>query len=160
MEVNAASGAKGTRPAGRTAPAGTRSGAGQTQTSVTRLRSDRTSFSSQVLHMLEEQNRQSMERARRSASSGEGRDKLDTLEKALRELRNCQKIFARIRAGDKVPEEDLRYLMQKDPAGYRLAMATRKPKEDPEEWDSVLTDEDRQHLAEDPTPTVSNPGQA
>ena len=158
MEVNAASGAKGTRPAGRTASGVPRT-VKQPQSSVTRLQRDRASFSSQVLHMLEEQNRQTMERARRSESSNEGRDKLDTLEKALRELRNCQKIFARIRAGDKVPEEDLRYLMQKDPAGYRLAMATRKPKEDPEEWDSVLTDEDRQHLAENPGPTVSNSSQ-
>ena len=88
-----------------------------------------------------------------------GKDKLDVLEKSLRELRNCQKIFARVRAGDKVPEEDLRYLMVKDPAGYRLAMATRKPKKNPEEHDSVLTDQDRQQLAEDPTPITTGPSQ-
>ena len=107
--------------------------------------------------MLEEQNRQAMEQAQQKDRAG--KDKLDVLEKSLRELRNCQKIFARVRAGDKVPEEDLRYLMVKDPAGYRLAMATRKPKKNPEEHDSVLTDQDRQQLAEDPTPITTGPSQ-
>lgn len=160
MELNATSRSNGSRPTGRAAAGSGRTGTPRPQTTVTRLRSDRVSFSSQVLHMLEEQNRmaeeqkrQAMEQAQQNSRSG--KDKLDVLEKSLRELRNCQKIFARVRAGDKVPEEDLRYLMQKDPAGYRLAMATRKPKEHPEEHDSVLTDEDRKQLAEDPSPIVS-----
>ena len=156
MELNATSGARGSQPAGRTASGGTRA-AKQPQGSVTRLQRDRGSISSQVLHMLEEQNRQAMEQAQQKDRAG--KDKLDVLEKSLRELRNCQKIFARVRAGDKVPEEDLRYLMVKDPAGYRLAMATRKPKKNPEEHDSVLTDQDRQQLAEDPTPITTGPSQ-
>ena len=156
MELNATSGARGSQPAGRTASGGTRA-AKQPQGSVTRLQRDRVSISSQVLHMLEEQNRQAMEQAQQKDRAG--KDKLDVLEKSLRELRNCQKIFERVRAGDKVPEEDLRYLMVKDPAGYRLAMATRKPKKNPEEHDSVLTDQDRQQLAEDPTPITTGPSQ-
>ena len=156
MELNATSGARGSQPAGRTASGGTRA-AKQPQGSGTRLQRDRVSISSQVLHMLEEQNRQAMEQAQQKDRAG--KDKLDVLEKSLRELRNCQKIFARVRAGDKVPEEDLRYLMVKDPAGYRLAMATRKPKKNPEEHDSVLTDQDRQQLAEDPTPITTGPSQ-
>ena len=156
MELNATSGARGSQPAGRTASGGTRA-AKQPQGSVTRLQRDRVSISSQVLHMLEEQNRQAMEQAQQKDRAG--KDKLDVLEKSLRELRNCQKIFARVRAGDKVPVEDLRYLMVKDPAGYRLAMATRKPKKNPEEHDSVLTDQDRQQLAEDPTPITTGPSQ-
>ena len=143
MELNATSGARGSQPAGRTASGGTRA-AKQPQGSVTRLQRDRVSISSQVLHMLEEQNRQAMEQAQQKDRAG--KDKLDVLEKSLR-------------AGDKVPEEDLRYLMVKDPAGYRLAMATRKPKKNPEEHDSVLTDQDRQQLAEDPTPITTGPSQ-
>ena len=38
-------------------------------------------------------------------------------------------------------------------------MATRKPKKNPEEHDSVLTDQDRQQLAEDPTPITTGPSQ-
>ena len=62
MELNATSGARGSQPAGRTASGGTRA-AKQSQGSVTRLQRDRVSISSQVLHMLEEQNRQAMEQA-------------------------------------------------------------------------------------------------
>lgn len=148
MELSAASRQKRSQPVSR--PAGKKSGgapAPKQQASVTRLHGDRFTVSRQVLQVLEEQNRRAAELARRQAQAeeqgSEGEQKVKFLEKCLRILRNCQKIAGRITAGDKVPEEDLRYLMEHDPAGYRLAMAMRKPKKNPKEHDSILTDQDR-----------------
>ena len=132
---------------------------------------DKLTLSRQALSFLEEQNRKRLEldlereqrrqaRMNNSLSQLESsKGHLDRLGKALKVLSKCQKIAASIMKGNRVPPEDLRYLMVKDPAGYRLAMATRKPKKNPEEHDSVLTDQDRQQLAEDPTPITTGPSQ-
>jgi len=69
--------------------------------------------------------------------------KLDTLQKLLRTQNLCNKIAASIMRGDRVPPEDLEYLVQHDIDGYRMALAMRKPKRNPEECKSVLTDEDK-----------------
>ncbi|MGI6255473.1 MAG: hypothetical protein ACOYJZ_07540 [Acutalibacter sp.] len=69
---------------------------------------------------------------------------LDALEEAMDILEACSKIAASIMKGDQVPLEDLRYLMDHDPQGYQLAMAMRRPKEDPEKCKSVLSEEDQQ----------------
>ena len=58
------------------------------------------------------------------------------------------KISASIIKGDKVPLKDLKFLMENDPAGYKLAMALRKEKKDPEEVESVLEDEEQPVSAE------------
>ena len=85
-----------------------------------------------------EQQRQSrMDSAARPASG-----ELDLLSQGLKVLELCRKIAASIMKGDKVPPEDLKFLMENDPDGYRLAMALRRHKEDPEEVDSVLEDEE------------------
>ena len=68
---------------------------------------------------------------------------LDLLRQGLKVLELCQKIAASIMKGDKVPPKDLKFLMENDPDGYRLAMAMRRHKEDPEEVDSVLEDENK-----------------
>ena len=47
-------------------------------------------------------------------------------------------------AGDKVPPEDEKFLQESDPAGYQLAMAARKVKRDPKEWESALEKEQHQ----------------
>ena len=52
-------------------------------------------------------------------------------------------IAARIARGDKVPPEDERYLLERDPTGFKLAMASRRPKRKPKQWKSALTDEDK-----------------
>ena len=43
-----------------------------------------------------------------------------------------------------MPPQDEKFLLENDPAGYQLAMAARKPKKDPKEWDSVLEEEKKE----------------
>ena len=50
--------------------------------------------------------------------------------------------------GDKVPPQDEMYLLDNDPDGYKLALACRKPKEKPKEWESVLKDEEENSASE------------
>lgn len=122
------------------------------QTLQARSKADRLSVSRQALAFLEEQNRQVMERAREEAARrdadpldglSEEKDALDFMDKQLKMLNKCQKIAARIMAGDKVPPEDERYLMEHDQEGYKMALALRRPKKHPKEYKSVLDDEDR-----------------
>lgn len=144
----------------------------QPQTAPARSRDDRVALSRQALAFLEEQNRQAQERARQESERKSDylldrlnelngkKDELDNLGKQLKVMHKCQKIAARVMAGDKVPPEDLQYLMNNDPDGYKLAMALRRHKEDPEEHESVLDDEDRGRTAGDSgteSPAVSQP---
>ncbi len=115
--------------------------------SPAQARADRLALSRQVVSCLEERNRQIMEESQKREKSPEERH-LDLMEKALKAMDKCQKIFARVSAGDKVPPEDLRYLERNDPEGYKLALALRTPKKHPKEWKSVLDDEDRERPAD------------
>lgn len=117
---------------------------------------DRLALSRQVSAIVAEHNRQ-IEAARRAAqrTRGEGGTSgasgeealLDAMHKRLKAALKCQKIAARIMAGDRVPPEDRRYLENSDPEGYKLALAMRKPKKDPKEWESVLDEEDKNGAA-------------
>lgn len=70
-------------------------------------------------------------------------DELDALSADMKAKMKCLEIAMRIMKGKKVPPEDERYLMQNDPAGYKIAMAMKAfVKEDDEECESVLDDED------------------
>ena len=111
---------------------------------------DKLTLSRQAAAFVEEQSRkmwdevrereqQRKERMSAEPSSGE----LDLLSNGLKVLELCQKIAASIIKGNKVPPEDLKFLMENDPAGYRLAMAMRRHNPDPEEEESVLPDEDK-----------------
>lgn len=117
--------------------------------STEKYKSDRLELSKQILSVIDAQNRRSVEQQARKNknlypdSSSADSQRLDSLEKSLKVMNKCQKIAARIMAGDRVPPEDMQYLLENDPEGYKLAMAARKPKKDPKEWDSVLEDEDR-----------------
>lgn len=111
----------------------------------TQARADRLALSRQVVNCLEERNRRLMEAGQKKDSEASGANKL--LEKGLKVLNKCQKIYARIAAGDKVPPEDLRYLEKNDPEGFKLALAMRRPKKHPKEWKSVLDEEDRNGAA-------------
>ena len=71
------------------------------------------------------------------------KSQLDSMEKKLKVMNKCQKIAASIMRGDRVPPEDLAYLMNNDPEGYKLAMAMRRENPDPEDCESVLDEEDR-----------------
>ncbi len=55
----------------------------------------------------------------------------------------CFQIAMRIAAGDQVPPEDEKYLMDHDLKLYTLVMKTRIQKEDPEEHESLLDEADR-----------------
>ena len=68
---------------------------------------------------------------------------LDSMEDKLDMMNKCQKIAAAIMRGDRVPPEDLRYLMEHDKEGYKLALALRREKKDPKKVESVLDEEDR-----------------
>lgn len=116
---------------------------------------DKLTLSRQALNFLEEQNRkmwelaQERERRRsdrmdRSISELEStKSKLDTMEKQLKVMNKCMKIAASIMKGNRVPPEDLEYLMNNDLEGYKLAMAMRRENPDPEDEKSVLDDEDK-----------------
>lgn len=114
------------------------------------VQADRLALSQRAVAMLQEQNRrEAQERAQRAKARASGKEEsssspLDAAVKALKTLQKCQKIASRIRAGDKVPPQDERFLLENDPAGYQLAMAARKPKKDPKEWDSVLEEEKKE----------------
>lgn len=54
----------------------------------------------------------------------------------------CLEIAGRIAAGDNVPQQDMQYLQEHNPDLFMKAMLLRRPKEDPEDYESVLEDEE------------------
>ena len=143
-------GARLDRTMGRTAK--TPDTSAKTQAPQRKEETDKLTLSRQAVAFVEEQSRKMWDEVRereqqrqsRMAGAAESSNgELDLLSQGLKVLELCQKIAASIMKGDKVPPEDLRFLMENDPDGYRLAMAMRRHKEDPEEVDSVLEDEDK-----------------
>lgn len=118
--------------------------------------SDKLSVSQQALTWLERQaeldREREMRRQERQSDILSGLDSkkqaLDKLEQDMDVLSKCQKIAASIMKGDHVPPEDLKYLMDHDAAGYKLAMAMRREKKDPEDVESVLDEEDKNGTVE------------
>ena len=116
-----------------------------------RQAADKLTLSRQALGYLQEQSRLAWEREQRRQSRMDdsfsaldtAKDQLDAMEKKLKVMNKCQKIAASIMRGGRVPPEDMAYLMNNDPEGYKLAMAMRRPKKDPERVESVLDEEDR-----------------
>ena len=117
---------------------------------------DKVSLSQQALDFVREQNQNMWQQVqareqRRQGSQIDGildameteNQKLDYMSKMIDMMGKCQKIAAAIMRGDRVPPEDLRYLMEHDQEGYKMALAMRKPKKDPEDVESVLDDEDK-----------------
>lgn len=116
---------------------------------------DKLSLSQQALAYAEEQRRaiwdgdQEREQRRQDRVGGlldaleTKKSELDSMSEKLKMLNKCQKIAAAIMRGDRVPPEDLRYLMEHDKEGYKMALALRRPKKDPEDVKSVLDEEDR-----------------
>lgn len=124
------------------------------QTLQPREPTDKLSLSRQALAYVEEQSRQAW-----NPEEGQGKKhsviqgyldametqkkQLDSMEDKLDMMNKCQKIAAAIMRGDRVPPEDLRYLMEHDKEGYKLAVALRREKKDPKKVESVLDEEDR-----------------
>lgn len=112
---------------------------------------DRLTLSREAVARLEEQNRLFQERLdqdmqkkarERLGEEDSGGGMLEALGRQLKVMQKCQKIASRIMAGDKVPPQDEMYLMQNDPTAYKLAMAARKIKKNPKEWESEADKED------------------
>ena len=120
-------------------------GGSKTETSsplAGRAKSDQVTLSKQVLAVIQMQNRiRAIEQARENAQNSSEVQALESMQKAMDVLKVCNKIAARIRAGDHVPLKDLRYLIKNDPMAYQMAMASRKPKEDPKQWESAVPKE-------------------
>ena len=113
---------------------------------------DKLTLSRQAVAFVEEQSRKMWDGVREREQRRQDRmdsaakpasGELDLLSNGLRILELCEKIAASIMKGNHVPPEDLKFLMENDPAGYRLAMAMRRHNPDPEDEESVLTDEDK-----------------
>ena len=116
---------------------------------------DKVSLSRQALAFVQEQNRKMWEAAQQREQRRQNRmndslsaldsakSELDLLEKAMDVQEKCLKIAASIMKGNRVPPEDLEYLMNNDPEGYKLAMAMRRENPAPEDEESVLGEEDR-----------------
>lgn len=145
----------------------------QPQPARSQAGSDRLTISKQAVDYLEEMSQKMWEsteerKARKQSwldaqlSAWETKkDQLDDMEKKLDILNKCQKIAASIMKGDNVPPEDMAYLMEHDQEGFKMAIAMRRPKKDPEDVKSVLDDEDRngskQAEGSAETPSVSAP---
>ena len=117
--------------------------------------SDRLTLSQQALDFLKVQNqrmealRQAVQQSReKTEGTSEEEAQLKHLEQEMKVMNTCQKIAARVMAGDKVPPEDLQYLMNNDPDGYKLALAMRTHKPDPKEYKSALEETDREARTE------------
>lgn len=107
--------------------------------------SDQLTLSKQVLSIIELQNKiREIRQAREEAANSPEAQMLDTMQRALKTLKSCSTIAARIKAGDKVPLKDLRYLMQNDPQAYHMAMAARTPKENPKKWESAIPKDEQE----------------
>ena len=116
---------------------------------------DKLTLSRQALNYLEEQNRrlwqETQEREQRRqarmndslSALDSAKQEMDLLSKAADVQTKCLKIAASIMKGNRVPPEDLEYLMKNDPEGYKMAMAMRRENPDPEDEESVLDEEDR-----------------
>lgn len=68
----------------------------------------------------------------------ENEDSADMAEKQSK----CMLIAMRIAAGDEVPQKDIKFLMKYNMGLYAKAMEMRVPKPDPEEYDTVLSEDD------------------
>jgi len=66
----------------------------------------------------------------------------DGIASAWKERIKCLQIAMRIMAGDKVPVEDHRYLLEKDSELYSRAISLRVEKADPKEYDRLSEDEE------------------
>ncbi len=125
----------------------------QKKTTVQRkAKQDVAIWSRQAIDFIQRSQEEAMEKVRKKrdqesdpmiSDMEQQKKKLDMLQKQLRMQKLCNKIAASIMRGDRVPPEDLEYLANHDIDGYRLAMAMRKPKRNPEQCKSVLTDEDK-----------------
>lgn len=177
MEVNLTGRLRRTEQTVR--PDGTKKSAPETESSAAEPQKDTLSLTRQAIAQLEEQSQRLAELLEQSQREPQERKKpaiwdimdgaesggaeSERLGEELKVMQRCHKIAARIMRGDKVPPQDEQYLMQNDPDGYKLAMAMRRPKKHPKEWESVLKDEDKAAKdsgGEEPAPSCEGASEA
>ena len=103
MEVNEVR--RGGRVISAGTPAGKKTGTGLSAGRPSRA--DKVALSMQAVAYLEEQNRQRWEQTSEKKESSAQEGLLKKLDKDLKKMDKCQKIYARVVNGDKVPPEDL-----------------------------------------------------
>ncbi|MDR2905013.1 MAG: hypothetical protein LBU73_03560 [Helicobacteraceae bacterium] len=83
----------------------------------------------------------------------------DGAAKSFEIQRKCLAIAMRIMSGDKVPNEDHRFLMKNDPELYSKAIMMRQEKVNPEEYKRLSEDKDDadEKAAEDASGSVQTP---
>ena len=116
---------------------------------TSRANSDQVTLSKQVLAVVQMQNRiRALAQAREDAKNSPEAQALDSMRKAMKVQKTCNKIAARIRAGDHVPHEDLRYLMKHDAAGVSDGYGhLRKPKKIPRNGTVLIPKESKKRTA-------------
>lgn len=120
--------------------------------------SDRLELSRKAVEKMREQEKAHLEEMARVKEDAEAaREQAEATAKAFKAQMLCLKIAGRIIAGDKVPSQDEQYLMENDPKLYQMAVSARMPKEDPEEYDSLLEDDEEDQAPADASAPASAP---
>jgi len=96
------------------------------------------------LEEMRDKMRELREGLQRAREAGEG------AAEAWKEKIKCMQIAMRIMSGNKVPEEDHRFLQEKDPELYGKAITMRMEKVDPKEHDRLSEDEEEDGIAGSP----------
>lgn len=69
----------------------------------------------------------------------------DFMSEQMKIRKLCNQIAARIRAGDQVPLKDRKYLKQRDPVQYLMAILMQEANDDPKRWESLIKNEDQEN---------------
>ncbi len=76
------------------------------------------------------------------------KEQAEAVEDSFSTFSKCMTIAHRITKGDKVPTQDMKYLMENEPDLYKQAIMLRQPNPKPKEHKSVLEDEDLENNTE------------
>lgn len=122
-------------------------------------KTDRFELSQEIKEKMREQQKAHLEElARVEKDAKAAQEQAEAQAEAFKVLMRCIKIAGRIINGDIVPGKDEQYLLENEPKLYQMAVAARIPKEDPEEFDSVLEDEEERADSEAPEASGEAPG--
>ncbi len=77
------------------------------------------------------------------------RNESKSAEKGFDDLAKCMKIASRIMNGDIVPMKDHKFLSEKFPELYERAILMRRINPDPEEYDSLVEDDEEENETEE-----------
>jgi len=80
-------------------------------------------------------------------------EQAEATEDSFKAFSKCLIIAQRITKGDKVPTQDIKYLMEHEPDLYKQAIMFRQPNPKPKEHDTVLEEEDIDNNSSDHSDT-------